>query len=101
VVSILNKIALIRDKICRKRLRRYIDTILTYSKDEEIFNIPTIQLSNTINNTIVKKKATYTDGVINVIAVANFSFWHGYDRFLKGLSEYYSCGGTQNIKLHL
>jgi glycosyltransferase involved in cell wall biosynthesis len=38
---------------------------------------------------------------INVIAVAVFSFWHGYDRFLRGMGQYYAAGGKRNILLHM
>ena len=41
------------------------------------------------------------DGSIHIMAIANIEWWHGYDRFIKGLSQYYQSGGQRMIVLHL
>lgn len=38
---------------------------------------------------------------LNVLVVANLAFWHGIDRFLYGLRDYYSCPHDYNIILHV
>lgn len=96
----IDKFQLLSDKFVRKFLKKYVDVILTYSDDKEIFNIPTINLSNAANTKLRKKKPTNSNA-INIIAVANFDFWHGYDRFIRGLKKYYENKGTRKIVLHL
>lgn len=101
IKGILGKTALLREKLCRKKLKKYIDRIVTYSKDEEIFEIKTIQLSNAIDTKSITPRTPKKYGKgINIIAVAMFSFWHGYDRFLRGLKNYYDGGGSEEIVVH-
>ena len=83
-------------------LHRYVDRIVTISKDEILFGIPTIQMINGINlNTIRPIKPVPEDGAIHIAAVAIFVWWHGYDRLIQGLGEYYASGGKRQIVLHL
>lgn len=79
-----------------------MDRIITFSEDDEIFGIPTIK---TINGLDFKKVPVRNpepeSNEINLIAVASIEYWHGYDRFLKGLGEYYKNEGRRNIKFHI
>lgn len=100
--SIIKKILLNKDKKSRVYLSKVIDRILTYSKDEYIFNVPTIRLSNAVDTKkITEKRVSTNKESIHIIAVALFAYWHGYDRFIKGLADYYNNGGNRNIILHL
>jgi len=85
---------LIKDLIGRKFLKNKIDSFITYSQDESIFGIKAIQIRNGINSfnfPRVKKRITSsTIEVIRLIGLANIRIWHGYDRVLRGLKEYYS-----------
>ncbi|UTC65433.1 glycosyltransferase [Treponema sp. OMZ 788] len=91
-------IFLLIDKFFRKFLNRYVDYIATYSDDNSIFNIPTIKITNgidclsipTINNSCSTED-------INLIAVAQFSKWHGYDRLIEGLNNYYECKPSRKV----
>lgn len=40
------------------------------------------------------------DETINIVLCALFSRWHGYERIINGLHEYYQSGGMRNIVLH-
>lgn len=88
----------ILDKIFRKELYKYIDKIITYSEDKEIFGIPCINISNGIDleetKMIAKKKE---NNKIVFTSVSNCSFWHGIDRFLYSLIEYIKQNETENI----
>ncbi|OJF94676.1 glycosyltransferase [Alkalibacterium sp. 20] len=90
-----------KDRLNRKRIHSYVDYVLTYSKDEKIFKINTLELSNFVNTelTLPKMPSKNTDTVINIIAVANFNYWHGYDRFLVGLYEYYKNNSDEKRKI--
>ena len=79
------------DKFFRNRLARYVDRIITFSQDQQIFGTPTINISNGIDFDAIKiKSRTSTDHkVIRMIGVADIHAWHGYDRVIAGLAEYY------------
>lgn len=83
-------------------LHRYVDRIVTISKDEVLFGIPTIQMINGIDLSSIRPiKPVAEDGAIHIAAVAAFTCWHGYDRLIQGLGEYYASGGERPIVLHL
>ncbi|SJZ77196.1 glycosyltransferase [Anaerorhabdus furcosa] len=93
----------LKDKFWRRYLRKYIDRIATYSDDDVIFEIPTIQISNAVDAYDVKiaNIKEYKSSEINVMLCATLSYWHGYDRAIEGLNEYYKNGGTVNFILHI
>lgn len=94
----------IKDKVTRRFLYKYVDRIVTYSDDKSIFRIKTINISNGVNlKRILPKKVSQNTKSINMIAVAKFGFWHGYDRLIKGLGRYYNSGikNKRDIKLYL
>jgi len=91
-----------KDRYYRRKLHKYVDRAVTYSKHKTLFRIPAIQLMNGVDFGSVKM-ANYKLSLssINIIAVAVPSFWHGYDRLLRGLGEYYKSGGERNIVFHM
>lgn len=38
---------------------------------------------------------------IHIVIVSSMRHWHGYERMIKGLNEYYNNHGDRNILLHL
>lgn len=93
---------LICDKLYRKNIFKYVDRIVTYSDDKEIFGVKTINTANGVDfSKISPRKLKSSDNSINIIAVASMFKWHGYDRFIKGLSAYYKNGGIRDVHLHL
>ncbi len=99
---ISSKINLLYDRVFRNKLKRYVDRIVTYSQDEFIYDIKTIKISNAVNidDGFRIKKSSFDDS-IEIMAVAYFAFWHGYDRFINGLASYYKNGGERNIIFNL
>ena len=94
------------DRHIRKNLCNYIDRVITFSSDDMIWNIPTIRISNAIDyNKIQRRKIIQEieDAKIEIIACAQLRYWHGYDRALQGLAEYYdnSQKGQKNFMLHI
>lgn len=81
-----------QDIIWRKHLYKYVDRVVTFSDDKSIFNIPTINISNGVDTSKIHKRTPYiqNNDVINMLAVAKFGFWHGYDRMIEGLYHYYN-----------
>lgn len=90
------------DKLLRHRLKRNVNRIFTYSRDEEIFGIPTICSSNGLDfDTVRMRKEKKPDGVIDLVAVAGLAKWHGYDRLLKGMGEYYRKKNDRIVNFHI
>ncbi len=93
----------VKDILNRKRLKPFVDVAVTYSNDDKIFDIRALKLLNGIDFSSIKMASSVTSAndSINLIAVAVHSFWHGYDRLIKGLSNYYRNGGVENIRFHV
>lgn len=90
------------DKLYRNRIYPYVYRIATYSKDKEIFHIPTVEIKNGIDFEAIKiREPENREDAIHILAVAGFTKAHGYDRMLRGLGEYYQAGGTRNIVFHM
>jgi len=92
------------DKLFRRKLASLTDGIVTFTEDKEIFGQKTIRISNGIDFDAIplrhpKRKAT--DSPFHVLAVAEVHYWHGLDRFIAGLGEYYNKRGTREIFFHV
>ena len=92
-----------QDKIFRKRLAKHLDAIVTFSDYDEIFGQRTIRISNGIDFKSVKMKSVVNDTSreLNLIGVAEIHKWHGFDRVVKGLAEYYSTTRDYIVKFHV
>lgn len=100
--SFSDKVYLFIDKLHRGSMKRYVDRIVIFSGEEEIFGVPTIRTINGIEVDSVKKKTLFSDTEdIHLISVAKYAAWHGLDRLLKGLCNYYHGGGRRKVYLHV
>ena len=83
------KIPLYIDKVFRKSLAAKMQAIVTFSNEKTIFGKRTICISNGIDldNIPLHKPHKQTD--IHLIAVAEIHYWHGFDRLVAGMGEYY------------
>ena len=98
-----HRIQLFLDVLHREHMRKYVDRIITFSDDEEIFGIPTVRTMNGLNfdhASVSVRNEQYRDK-INLIAVAAHALWHGYDRILAGMADYYKNGGERDILFHV
>ena len=92
-----------QDRIFRKRLARQLDAIVTFSDYDTIFGQRTIRISNGIDfdNVTMKETANDTSKELNLIGVAEIHKWHGFDRLVKGLTEYYSRPQDYTVRFHV
>lgn len=90
-----------QDKIWRKEYYKYVDRVVTFSEDKEIWNIPCINISNGIDLEDVKLIEKKEHNGISFISVSQCHFWHGIDRFLDSLLQYRKNGGKEKIKFHI
>lgn len=86
------------DKKYREELHKYVDKVVTYSDDKEIWRIPCINISNGIDleeiQMIDRKK---TESKIIFTSVSNCSIWHGIDRLIYSILEYIKNNGKEKI----
>lgn len=92
----------IKDRINRKLLYKYVDVVTTFTSDEDyIFNIPTITMMNGVDVDSIPIKTKFNNNEqINIIVMSLFSHWHGFERLINGLNDYYVNGGERNINLY-
>ncbi|MHC5229599.1 glycosyltransferase [Enterococcus sp. LJL99] len=78
-----------KEKRWTKKLSKYIDRIVTYSDDQEIFGVQCINISNAYEfKQLSFSREEAEDQTIHLIGVATLCFYHGYDRLIEGLKEY-------------
>lgn len=92
----------IKDLIFREDYKKYIDRFVTYSYDDTINGIKTIQTMNGVDVdsfSPVSCSREYDPMQINLIAVAFFMRHHGYERVIAGLKAYYQNGGKRIVRI--
>jgi glycosyltransferase involved in cell wall biosynthesis len=98
-----------KDRYNRKRLKGLLDRIACIGggNEKQIFGVDAIAMSNGVDLDAVRpriaapKKGGAADR-IDLCAVAAFAPWHGYERVLHGLSDYYGREGEKrDIVLHM
>jgi glycosyltransferase involved in cell wall biosynthesis len=94
--SFISKIVMRIEKGSRLRFRNLVTRILTVTPATFIFGVPAIEISNGIevdSINIIEKREFNNE--IHLIGVASIGFWHGYDRVIEGMRNYYE---KQSIK---
>lgn len=100
VVNPWNKFVII-DKLTRRMLMKQFDSVVTFSSKPRIFGQRTINISNGVDfdrMPIVQRKEHVG---VNLLAVANMTPWHGYDRVIDGIEEYYKHNPEIVVKFHI
>ncbi|RHG36104.1 glycosyltransferase family 1 protein [Fusobacterium varium] len=86
------------DKKYREELHKYVDKIVTYSNDKEIWEIPCINISNGIDlEEIQMIDREKIESKIIFTSVSNCSIWHGIDRLIYSILEYIKNNGKEKI----
>lgn len=81
------------DKCFRRRLYKYMDAMVTFSDAQEIFGQRTINISNGVDFDSIPLyhcQQPMANGQLHLIGVAELHSWHGFDRVMAGIGEYYS-----------
>ena len=80
------------DQMFRKGLARQLEAIVTFTNQEQIFCQRTIRISNGVDlDSMPLHRRVDTGKELHVIGVAEVHYWHGYDRLIAGLGEYYKA----------
>ena len=79
------------DQMYRRRLYRQMDAMVTFSDAEEIFGQRTIRISNGVDFDSIPLHSPLISNhsSLHLIGVAEVHPWHGFDRVMSGIGEYY------------
>lgn len=94
---------LIQDKLFRHLFAKQLDAIVTFTEEDFIFGQRTIKISNGIDfdSVRMKESSQHPDNEFHMIGVAEIHRWHGFDRVLKGLAEYYAIPKKMKVYFHI
>lgn len=91
-----------------KFLRYYIDRIVLIGQKnliESLYGVQTICANNGVDFEKIEIrniKELQDKGDINLICVSGCFFWHGYDRVIEGMHQYYAKGKqSEEVVLHI
>ena len=96
------------DQLFRRQLYAQMDAVVTFSDAQEIFGQRTINISNGVDfDSIPLHQSPLTleraggEVPLHLIGVAEVHYWHGYDRLIAGIGEYYKNGGKRDVFFHI
>lgn len=94
---------LIQDKMFRHLFAKQLDAIVTFSEEDIIFGQQTIRISNGIDfdSVRMKKKSHHPANELHLIGVAEIHRWHGFDRVIRGLADYYATPKETKVFFHV
>ena len=88
--SRIERLQLRIDQLYRRKLARQLEAIVTFTSEQLIFGQRTINISNGVDfDSMPLHQRVDTSRELHLIGVAEVHFWHGYDRLIAGLGEYY------------
>lgn len=92
------------DQTFRNALYKQMDAVVTFSDAKEIFGQRTINISNGVDFDSIPlhhyQPSDYQSSALHLIGVAEVHYWHGFDRLIAGLGEYYNDvrGKTEDVR---
>jgi hypothetical protein len=99
--SINAKMAFGIEKFYRKKFKYCVSRIITVGHHTSIFGVPCIHMNNGIDvNSIKVIEKSGINNEMHMIGVATISVWHGYDRVIEGLFNYYKNPQSIKKKVH-
>lgn len=100
---LLTRLGLLIDKTFRNSLSRQMNAIVTFSDAKEIFGQKTINISNGVDfDSIPLHSYNKVNEDIHIVGVAEVHYWHGYDRLVAGLGEYYkNNSNSRKVFFHI
>ncbi len=90
------------DKFYGRMFKEYVNFVYSPSNEPYIFGIQNIQVTNGIDCSSIKiqRLRERKFGDLHFVSVANVSFWHGYDRIIRGMYEYYKSNPSKPVYYH-
>ncbi|GFN29857.1 glycosyltransferase [Paenibacillus xylaniclasticus] len=91
-------------RIMHHYISRYLTNNVAIAAEEGLERKGFIFTTNGVNARSIKLKEHKQHPGINLICVATFDYWHGYDRLLEGLKNYYAADArdrNQQVHIHM
>lgn len=97
----LTRLGLKMDQLFRGQLARKMNAIVTFSDAEVIFGQHTIRISNGVDfdSIPLHSPLTSSHSSLHLIGVAEVHYWHGYDRLIAGMGEYYKDARSKETEV--
>ena len=94
---------IIQDKLFRNLFAKQLNAIVTFTEEDYIFGQKTVKISNGIDfdSVRMKKESHHPDNELHLIGVAEIHRWHGFDRLIKGLANYYATPKDLKVYFHV
>lgn len=90
------------ERISRKQFKNTITRILSVTPATTIFGVPVIEINNGIEAALIDlAEKIETKNEIHLIGVASIAFWHGYDRVIEGMHNYYQHSNEKQVFFHI
>ena len=90
------------DKLFRHALMAEMEAVVTFSDAASIFGRRTVRISNGTDPDSLPLHRPQRQDDIHLVAVAEIHYWHGFDRLVAGMGEYYrQHGDGRNIYFHI
>ena len=93
------------DQLFRRQLAAQMDAVVTFSDAVKIFGQRTIRISNGVDFDSIPlyqpSTINHQSSGLHLIGVAEVHFWHGFDRLIAGIGEYYKQGGKREVYFHI
>lgn len=103
--DLTTKLDLWIDRHYRNSLCRQLDAVVTFSDAHQIFGQRTINISNGVDFDSIplheSNHSRFIEKQFHMIGVAEVHFWHGFDRLVAGIGEYYKNGGHRDVYFHI
>lgn len=93
------------DQLFRHQLAAQMDALVTFSDAEKIFGQRTIRISNGVDFDSIPlhqpSVISLQSSAIHLVGVAEVHYWHGFDRLIAGIGDYYKNGGKREVFFHI
>lgn len=90
------------DQKYSKHAHEYVSLVAAMSDYDNIWGIKTVKVDNAVDlDSIMPRVWIKNEEELRIISVSNEYNYHGYDRLIKGLKNYYDNGGDRQIVVHL
>lgn len=104
MIGLKNQILYMKDRLFSLFLRFCTDRIVLSTPDfKSLFGVKTLYIPNGVDyNAVGETKYTQENiNEVHLIAVSTMQFWHGYDRLIRGMAEFYERNSKYRVILHL
>jgi glycosyltransferase involved in cell wall biosynthesis len=101
--NLRTKLSIGIEKFFRRYLYKTVDRVIAFCLEKEIFHIPTIIISNGVDleqTTLINHNLPSQDSLI-FTSIAEIKFWHGLDRIIESLKEYYKKNQQKKIIVNI